>query len=274
MKRRRDEFAGKVALVTGGSRGVGFATAAALARLGCKVAISARGETRLLRARDELAAMGADVLAVSGDVGRWEDARQLVFDTVDRFGGIDILVNNAGVSMRGRFAELSEEVCTQTIRTNLMGSVYLSRLAINYLIRARGSVVFVSSIAGLLSLPGASTYCASKGALNGLVESLRLELIPEGVHVGVVYLGFTEHDPEKRILSADGTPVLPDRPAHHTQAEAAEAIVAMIRRRDRQRIMTPVGNLGAALHRLAPDTVERVILWAQSSQWKVFRRFS
>ena len=274
MRRRPDEFADKVALITGASRGVGFATAAALARRGCKVAISARGEPRLLQARDQLESMGAEVLAVAGDVGDWEDAKRLVYGTVDRFGGIDILVNNAGISMRGRFAELSEEVCTQTIRTNLLGSVYLSRLAANHLIRSRGSIVFISSIAGLFGLPGASTYCASKGALTGLSESLRLELIPEGVHVGVVYLGFTEHDPEKRILSADGTPVPPDRPAHYTQADAAERIVSMIRRRKKQLIMTPAGNLGAVLHRLAPGAVERVILWAQSSQWKVFQQFS
>ena len=101
-------------------------------------------------------------------------------------------------------------------------SYQFNRLAAQHIIEAKGSVVFISSIAGLFGLPGASIYCATKKALTGLAESMRIELAGTGVHVGVVYLGFTEHDPEKRILSKDGTPVLPDRPAHNSQASAAD----------------------------------------------------
>jgi len=269
-----DRLDGKVAVISGASRGVGFATAEALVRRGCRVAISARGERRLMQSKAELEALGGQVLAVPGDVANWEDAQALIDGTVERFGQLDILINNAGISMRGSFDELSEEVCSATIMTNLMGSVALSRMAVDHLVAARGSLIFISSIAGLFGLPGASTYCASKGALTGLCESLRLELIPRGVHVGVVYLGFTEHDPEKRILAADGSLVKPDRPAHHTQAHAADLVLKMIDRRRKQLIMTPVGNLGYWLYRLSPTVVERAILTAQSSQWGVFKRFS
>ncbi len=268
------DLVGKVALVTGASRGVGFATARGLVERGVRVVISARGEERLTKAHAQLTALGGEVLAVTGDVGRWEDAERMVSETVARFGRLDILVANAGVSMRGRFDELSPQVCSQTIHTNLMGTVYTARAAAAQLIANRGHLVMVSSIAGLMGLPGASTYCASKGALTGLCESLRLELGPKGVHCGVVYLGFTEHDPEKRILAADGSLVLPDRPAHHTQAYAGSLILDLIEQRKRQIIMTPVGQLGGVVHRLSPNFVEWAILRAQASQWKMFQQFS
>jgi NAD(P)-dependent dehydrogenase (short-subunit alcohol dehydrogenase family) len=238
------------------------------------VVITARGEKRLEESRDKLLAQGIDAVSVTGDVGTWADAERMVRTGLDRFGRLDILVNNAGVSMRGRFQDLSPEVCRQTLSTNLLGSVYLTRAAMDPILQARGHVVFISSIAGLFGLPGASTYCAGKGALSGLCESLRLELLPQGVHAGVVYLGYTEHDPEKRILSSDGTPVRPDRPAHHTQDFAASLVLRMIEKRRRRLIMTPVGTLGWLIYRISPWLVEKVILRAQAGEWAVFKRFS
>ena len=266
-------YAGKTALVTGGSRGVGFATAAELARRGANVVITARGGSRLESSRAKLEAAGAHVAAVSGDVADWRDAERMVQTALSRFGGLDILVNNAGVSMRGQFRELTPETCAQVINTNLLGSVYLTRAAVEPIVAARGSVVFISSIAGLFGLPGASVYCASKGALAGLAESLRLELGPLGVHVGVVNLGYTEHDPEKRILAADGTPELPGRPGHQTQAEAAKQIVALIERRSRQAVLTPIGKLGGTAYRLSPGFVEWAIGRAQASELPMFKQF-
>lgn len=273
MVKTKDDFRGKVALITGGSRGVGFALARALAARGAKVVITARGEARLEDSRRKLAESGAEVAAIAGDVGKREDADRMVEVARKNFGRLDILVNNAGVSMRGDFAELSPEVCEQVVMTNLMGCINLSRAAIGSLIESRGSLVYISSIAGLFGLPGASIYCATKKALTGLAESLRIELAEAGVHVGVVYLGFTEHDPEKRILAADGSPVLP-RPAHQTQAHAAELIVKLIANRKRQIIMTPAGLAGAAVYRLSPTLLERAVIFAKSSDFFLFRRFS
>ena len=269
-----DYFKDKVALISGSSRGVGFATASALVERGARVVITARGERRLGESKEKLERMGGAVVSVVGDVGNWEDCRNMVRSAKDRFGRLDVLVNNAGVSMRGNFADLSPDVCTQTIQTNLLGSIYLTRAALPHLLESKGHVAFISSIAGIFGLPGASTYCASKGALKGLCESLRLELTPRGVHVGVVYLGFTEHDPEKRILAADGSLVAPDRPAHHSQAHAAELILKMLEKRKGRLIMTPIGNIAWYIYRISPGLVERVILWAQSSEWGIFKQFS
>ncbi len=266
-------FKDKVALVTGASRGVGLAIARSLCADGAKVVITARGKERLEAERKKLAEI-AEVAAVCGDVGQWTDAQKMVDAALNNFGRLDILVNNAGVSMRGSFCDLSPEVCKQVIDTNLMGCVYMTRAAVDHIVKAKGHVVFISSIAGIFGVPGASLYCASKGALTQFSESLRLELKPRGVHLGVVYLGFTEHDPEKRILSADGTPILPDRPAHHTQAQAAGLIVKMIEKRKKRLVMTPVGKFSQLAHRLSPDLVEQAILWAQSHRIGAFKEFS
>lgn len=267
-------FSGKVALVTGASRGVGAATARGLALRGAKVVITARGEARLQDTRERIERLGGEVEAVAGDVGDPSDAQRMASAAVERFGRIDMVVNNAGVSMRGRFEELAPDVCERVVHTNLMGCLYVTQAALPSLVAAQGHVVFISSIAGLFGLPGASVYCATKKALTGLTESLRLELIPKGVHVGVVYLGFTEHDPEKRILAADGALTPPDRPAHHTQAHAARLILKLIHARKRQVVMTPAGVLGGVVYRVSPGFVEWAVLKAQASQWGVFKRFS
>ena len=268
------DFSSKTALISGGSRGVGYATAAELARRGANVVITARGAERLESSRAKLELAGARVAAVAGDVSVWEDAQRMVGAAIDSFGGLDILINNAGISMRGQFRDLTHETCAQVLDTNLLGSIYLSRAAVEPIVAARGSVVFISSIAGLFGLPGASMYCATKGALAGLSESLRLELMPRGVHVGVVNLGFTENDPEKRVIAADGSWVPPDRPAHHTQAEAAQHIVRLIERRQRRVVLTPIGKVGQMAYRLSPRVVEWAISRAQASQWRVFKSFS
>ncbi|HUU03977.1 MAG TPA: SDR family oxidoreductase [Myxococcota bacterium] len=268
-----DKFKDKVALISGASRGVGYAIAARLVGAGAKVVISARGRERLEDSGAKLRRDGGEVVSVAGDIGRLEDAQSMVDAAILNFGRLDILVNNAGVSMRGNFADLSDEVCSRVIATNLTGSINLSRLAIKHIIATRGSLSFISSIAGLFGLPGASIYCASKMALTGLSESLRLELIPKGVHVGVAYLGFTEHDSEKRILAADGSLVPPDRPAHNSQAQAAKHVVSMIARRKKQVVMSPVGNLGRFAHRLSPRLVEQAVLWAQARRIGLFKRF-
>ena len=129
----RDYFRDKVALVSGASRGVGFALAKKLVERGAKVVITARGENRLLDSETRLKELGGSVVAVTGDVGKWEDAEKMVKAAIDNFGRLDIVVNNAGVSMRGKFVDLSPEVCRQVAETNLMGTIYLSRAAIPHI---------------------------------------------------------------------------------------------------------------------------------------------
>lgn len=271
-ERAMQTHAGKTVLITGGSRGVGYATASEFLRRGANVVISARGNDRLQRSLAELRGISPTVSAVPGDVAVYDDAQRMVDAAVRDFGGLDIVINNAGLSMRGEFADLSPHTCAAVLSASLLGSIFVSRAAVEHVRAARGSIVFVSSIAGIFGLPGGSVYCAAKGGMNGLAESLRLEL--DGVHVGVAHLGFTEHDPEKRILAADGSGVLPDRPAHHTQARAAELIVDMIVARKNRVVFTPIGKVGAAAYRVSPGFVMWAIRTARRSQWKMMKEFS
>jgi short-subunit dehydrogenase len=266
-------FKDKVVIVTGSSRGVGFATAKTLVTLGAKVVLTARGTDRLEKSRKILSSLG-EVIAIPGDIGSYEDSKRILEQTLTHFSRIDILINNAGISMRGKFENLHKEVIQNIVGTNLFGSIYLTNLAIPYLKETHGQIIFISSIAGLLGLPNASAYCATKFALKGLSESLRIELDPYGIHVGIVYLGFTEHDPEKRLVSSDGELLLPDRPAHHTQAQAAQLILNMINKRNKSLTMTPIGKLAMVVSRLCPGIVEIIVKAARENNWKIYQKLS
>ncbi|MFP4499666.1 MAG: SDR family NAD(P)-dependent oxidoreductase [Candidatus Hydrogenedentota bacterium] len=271
---RGDAFMNKVVLVAGGSRGVGYAMARALVYQGAQVVVSARTAERVESAAASLRRLGGEAVAVAGDIAQWDDAEAMVLAAVEEFGRLDIVINNAGLSMRGRFAALTPEVIRQVTDANLTGVMHVTRAAAPHLEAAAGSVVFISSIAGIMGLPGASVYCATKRALTGLAESLRIEWAAQGVHVGVVHLGFTERDPQKTVVGADGTAVPPDRPTHMLMDVAAARVLGCIRRRRHRVVLTSAGKLGAAVYRIAPGFVIGLIARAQAGGWGIFRRYS
>jgi short-subunit dehydrogenase len=263
---------GKVALISGGSRGIGFSMAQALAAKGAKILITARGEDRLEDSRKKLTEMGFEVSAVTGDVGVWKDAQRIVDYTVDKYQYIDILINNAGISMRGKFEMLSPEVCRKIIETNLLGSIYLTRAAVSYVKKRKGQIVFISSIAGVHGFPGSSIYGVSKGGLRFLSESLRFELNQYGVNIGIAYLGYTEHDPEKRILGEDGSLILPDRPGTYTQKRVAGLILNMIEKQKEQIVTTFLGKLCYTFYRISPLIINKVVSWGQKQNIQIYRK--
>ena len=275
-----EQLKNKVALISGASRGLGFALAQALGKEGMKLVISARGKERLEDARKKLERMGFDVVAVPGDVGVWEDAQRIIQRAVDTFKRLDLLINNAALSMRGRFEEFSVDVYGKIISTNVLGSINLTLAALDSLKKTKGQVIFISSIAGLNGFPSRSVYCASKGALKTLCESLRFELNPSGVNAGVVYLGYTEHDPGKRIFGADNRLIAPEGPGINSQAKAqsltkaAKTILRMIKRRKRQLVTTPLGRFCYLLQRISPLFIEKTLLWAQKRQLSMYEQCS
>jgi NAD(P)-dependent dehydrogenase (short-subunit alcohol dehydrogenase family) len=262
----KTDFKNKVALITGSSRGIGFATARELARRGARIALNARGKTRLDEARESLEHDGYEAVSVQADVVSPEACRDMVARTIDAFGRLDILINNAGVSMRANFENLDPEICRSVVDINLMGCIYPTLFSLPEIKKNRGSIVFTSSIAGLIGLPTASLYCATKTALRGLSDSLRCELAPEGVHVGIVYVGFTENDPEKTVIGTAGDQIPPSRPAHMTQDGVAKEFADLIRKRRNRAVLSPIGKFAEYAARVAPDLVENTIIFSRKHQ--------
>ncbi len=259
----RKKLDGKVALITGSSRGIGLATAKEMAKRGASVVLNARGEERLEKARAQLVADGCDVAAFPCDVSSSDACREMVDFAVEKFGRLDILLNNAGVSMRSNFEDLDAELCRKVVDVNLLGCIYPTLYAVPHIKKTRGHLLFISSIAGIIGLPTASLYCATKRGLAGFADSIRCELAPDGVHVGVIYVGFTENDPEKKVIGAGGEGISPDRPAHMTQAQVANEICRVVEHRKRNAVLSPIGKLAGFAAWLSPDLVEQIIIFTR-----------
>jgi NAD(P)-dependent dehydrogenase (short-subunit alcohol dehydrogenase family) len=199
-------LAGKVVLVTGASSGIGRATALQLAGHGARVVLAARDAAALEEVAREVEAGGGRAAAVPTDVTDREQCRRAVAAAVERFGGLDVLLCSAGVSMRAPFATSDLGVLERVVRVNFFGTLYATYFALPHVTKGRGSLVAISSLTGKRGTPSYAVYGASKFAVQGLYESLRLELAPAGVHVGVVSPGFVDTPLRARVLGPDGRP--------------------------------------------------------------------
>lgn len=256
-------FAGKVALVTGSESGIGKATARALGRAGAAVMLNGRTPDRLCQTEQELRAEGLTVASCLADVTRFDDCERLIETTVGHFGQLDVLITNASISMRAYFAEMQPDVFRQVLDSNVYGTVYPLKAALPHLVRSKGVVTFISSISALNGMPSGSAYCAGKAALTNLAHTLRLELTGTGVQVGVVHIGFTQNDPDKRVLDAGGNPVpVAYRPSRwqHTQAQVAERILRHVRHRRRRTVVSALGMLILCVHTAFPRLGDFIVL--------------
>jgi NAD(P)-dependent dehydrogenase (short-subunit alcohol dehydrogenase family) len=197
---------GKVALVTGGSSGIGRATALRLASFGARVVVAARTVSALEEVAEEIRALGVEALAVPTDVTDGEQCRRAIESTAAHFGRLDVLVCSAGVSMRGLFADAEPAALEHIMRVNFFGTLYPTYFAVPHVKRSRGSLVAISSLTGKRGTPSYAIYGASKFAVRGLYDSLRLELAGDGVHVGVVSPGFVATPLRQRVLDGSGRP--------------------------------------------------------------------
>lgn len=263
---RAGPLAGQVALVTGSESGIGRETARALCRQGAAVVLNGRQPERLEQARRALAAEGFRVASCVADVTDYAACERLVGTAIAHFGRLDVLVTNASISMRAYFADMQPDVFRQVLDSNVYGSVYPLKAALPYLVKTRGSVTFISSISALNGMPSGSAYCAGKAALANLAHTLRLELATTGVHFGVVHIGFTQNDPDKRVLDAAGQPVpIAHRPPRwqKSQAQVAAIILRHIRRRRRRTVISALGRLILVVHALLPRLGDWVVLTSQ-----------
>jgi len=178
---------GKKALITGGSRGIGRATALALAKQGVELGLIARSEASFDSIRKELNELGATFVMATADVANETEVQQAVSKIEDQLGGIDILINNAGVGAKGSFMELSTDEWKNVLDTNVMGIVYVTKAALPRMIKKnKGDIINISSMSGLKGTEGSSAYSASKFAVLGMSESLMQEVRRHNIRVSVL----------------------------------------------------------------------------------------
>ena len=200
-----DYFYDKVIIITGASSGIGLATAKLFSSKGSKLVLAARSYDKLLQIQSEMPEP-SKVLCVKTDVTVEDDCRNLIQQTVECFGRIDILINNAGISMRALFIDLDLDVMRRLMDTNFWGTVYCTKYALPYLLKTKGSLVGVISTAGHIGLPGRSGYSASKFAIRGFLNTIRVEHRYDDLHVMVFAPGFTSSNIRNVALLADGSP--------------------------------------------------------------------
>ncbi len=256
-------YTGKVVIITGASSGIGKACAYDLAARGAYLVLAARQ----LEVINELASaliekFSVKVISVKTDVSIEEDCANLINQTMASFGKIDILINNAGISMRSLFQNVDLTVLKQLMDVNFWGTVYCTKYAYSEILKSKGTIVGVSSIAGYRGLPGRTGYSASKFAMNGFMESIRTELLPLGVNVLVVCPGFTTSNIRVAALSdtvkAHGETSM-DEGKMMTAEEVAHRISEGILHRKRTLIMTRQGKLTVWLNKLFPKLTDKLV---------------
>ncbi len=257
-----DYFKNKVIIVTGASEGIGRALALALAPLGCRLLLTARNESRLASLQQEVRALGSEALIHVADLSDSSQCSQVVTACIEYFGQLDILVNNAGMTMWSRFDQLEDlSVISKIMQVNYLGPAYLSHAAIPHLKNSQGQIVAVASITGLTGVPTRSVYAASKHAVIGFFDSLRIELSDDNVAVTVICPDFVVTQTHKRALDAQGKP-LGDTPMQEakimTAEKCAELMLPAIAQRKRLLITSFRGRVGRFFKIIAPGLIDRI----------------
>lgn len=251
----------KVVIVTGASSGIGRATAKVFASRGAKLVVAARSADKLEALKQELAEEGCtEVLAVPTDVSVEEDCQKLMEACVSRFGKIDILICNAGVSMRAAFDDVDLSVLHRLMDVNFWGCVYCCKYALPELLKSKGSIVGVTSVAGFVGLPCRTGYSSSKFALNGFLETLRAEHLYDGLHVMTFAPNFTASNVRLAALTADGSPQgkTPREEDKMMSAErCAQLMLRGLRQKRNQMVLTPLGKITVNFFRVAMPGLTR-----------------
>ncbi len=252
----------KVVVITGASSGIGEALAKRFALAGANVVIAARNIGKLNKLAEELSKDAAEVLTVKTDVSSESECRNLINETVIKFGGIDILINNAGISMRALFENTDLNVIRKLMDVNFWGTVYCSKFALPHLLKSKGSVVGVSSIAGYKGLPGRAGYSASKFAMQGFLEVIRIENMKKGLHVLIACPGFTASNIRNTALASDGSQQGEsprDEDKMMSADEVAIHIIKAIRKRKDRLTLTTQGKLTVVLNKFFPKFMDKMV---------------
>ena len=260
----KPNFKDKVIVVTGAASGIGAAICDRFAREGASIMLLDRDEGGVIAAADRLKASGVDAEGFRCDVVREEECTAVVEQIIAERGGIDVLVNNAGITQRSAFVDTDTSVYRRVMEVNFFGSLHCTKAAMTSLIRRKGVIIVIESLAGVAPLLGRTGYCASKHALHGLFTSLRSEIRDTGVHIMLVCPGFVETNLQTRALDGDGHVTIHPQSVVGKPTSAAKVASDIFKGATAKKtllVLTPVGKLSYWISRLAPTLYERIMAW-------------
>ena len=260
----KNSFAENVIIITGASAGIGKELALQFSKLDSLLSLAARDEKKLNEIAEQCRANGAKVLAFPADVSQKAECKNLIDRTVEEFGRIDTLINNAGVSMWARFDEITDLTLFEKImQVNYLGSVYCTYFALSHLKKSKGRIVGISSLTGKTGVPTRTGYSASKHAMAGFFDSLRIELMNSGVTVTMIYPGFVATEVRERAFGADGKTLGKSHINEKnvmTAEECASQIIKAVAKRKRELVMTTRAKIGLWIKLLNPGLVDKTSL--------------
>jgi short-subunit dehydrogenase len=252
----------KVILITGASSGIGEALAIQASLQNYHLSLMARGIDKLHEVAVVCRNNGAEVLCIQGDVSKESECKQAIEQTIQTFKRLDVLINNAGISMRALLVDCDVEVIEKVMQINFFGTVYCTKHALPHLLKSKGSVVGISSIAGVKGLPARTGYSASKFAMHGFLESLRIENLKTGLHVLLACPGYTASNIRNAALNQSGqnqseSPL--DESKLMTAEEVAEYILRAIQKRKRYLYLTFQGKLVVFLSKFFSKFLDKMV---------------
>ena len=255
-------FQDKVIIITGASEGIGRSLCLALSSQKPKLVLAARNKNRLMQLKEEVESKGATAVVVPTDVGEEKDCKDLIDKTMVEFGRLDVLVNNAGRTMWTTLEDMSEpSIIEQLMRINYLGAAYCTYYALSHLKKSKGRIVGISSLAGLNGVPTRTAYSATKHAMFGFFDSLRIELMGTGVTVTMIAPDFVLSEIHRRAFGKDGKP-LESSPLQEdkvmTANECASRIIKAMENRNRLAILSFRGKLGRWMKLIAPGFIDQL----------------
>ena len=259
-------FKDKVIAITGASAGIGKELALQLAEQKALLVLGARNIEKLEAVAQQCREKGAEAIAVQVDVAIENQCKNFIDSAINKFNRLDVLINNAGITMWAKFEEIKDMSILQHImQVNYMGSVYCTHYALPHLKASKGRLVGISSLTGKSGVPTRSGYAASKHAMAGFFDTLRIELKESGVSVTMIYPGFVATEVRERALGPDGKPIK-NSPVKEKQVmtpqQCAALIIPAMDKRKRELVMTLRGKLGIWLKLIAPSLVDKIALKA------------
>ena len=262
-------LANKIVIITGASSGIGEAMAKEYAAQGAKVVLGALSVQKLQLLAGDIRSKGGQAAYCGVDVTDPAECKELIDTAVREFGGIDVLICNAGISMRAIFDDVELDVLHKLMDVNFWGTVNCCKYALPYLQASKGSIVGISSVAGLHGLPGRTGYSASKYAMTGFLETLRIENLKKGLHVMIACPGFTASNVRFSALTADGsqqgeTPR--DEAKMMTADEVARIVAKGILKRKRLCLMENEGRATHFVKKFAPAFLDRMFYLVMSKE--------